>query len=213
MRSLTPLDNAIVHLDFALRTVFGPRPPPDRPSPALGVDAPEALSEADRRLSTGLMRVNHAGEICAQALYQGQAITARDPAVRRRMESASREENDHLAWCEERLRALEDRSSRLNPLWYLGSLAIGVAAGLAGDRWSLGFLAETERQVCRHLDGHLQRLPAADGASRAVVRQMRDDEAQHARLAEDAGAAELPEPVKGLMALASRVMTRTAYHL
>jgi 3-demethoxyubiquinol 3-hydroxylase len=157
------------------------------------------------------MRVNHSGEVAAQALYQGQALTARLDQVRDKMTEAAQEENDHLAWTEARVRELGGHLSYLNPVWYLGSFLIGAAAGAAGDRWSLGFVAETEHQVVAHLDRHLARLPAQDARSRAILEQMRVDEARHATVALEAGAAALPEPVKRLMGLASQVMTRTAY--
>jgi ubiquinone biosynthesis monooxygenase Coq7 len=159
------------------------------------------------------MRVNHVGEICAQALYAGQALTARLPEVRGAMERAAQEENDHLAWCEDRVRAMDSHLSVLNPLWYAGSFAIGAAAGLAGDRWSLGFVAETERQVVAHLEGHLERLPEADARSRAVLETMREDEEQHRAMALAAGGAELPAPVRGLMAAVSKLMTTAAYRV
>jgi ubiquinone biosynthesis monooxygenase Coq7 len=210
-RVYSDLDRLLGHLDQALRTVFGP-PPGTRPSPADAL--PEAaLSPAERTEAGRLMRVDHAGEICAQALYQGQALTARRAEVRAKLEQAAAEENDHLAWTEARVKALGTHTSYLNPLWYLGSFLIGAAAGLAGDKWSLGFLAETERQVVRHLENHLVRLPAADAKSRAILAQMKEDEAKHATTALEAGAAELPEPVKRLMRLASRVMTETAYYI
>ena len=157
------------------------------------------------------MRVNHSGEICAQALYSGQALVARDPVVRDALQSAAMEERDHLAWCRDRLADLNSRPSLLDPLWYAGSFAWGVASGLAGDRWSLGFLAETEDQVERHLDRHLDRLPSEDLCSRAIVAQMRDDENRHGRMGRAMGAAELPHAVKAAMRAASKVMTRTAY--
>jgi 3-demethoxyubiquinol 3-hydroxylase len=159
------------------------------------------------------MRVNHVGEVCAQALYQAQALTARTPELRTQMEQAAREEQDHLAWTEQRLRELNDRPSLLNPLWYAGAFAIGLAAGRAGDRWSLGFVVETERQVEEHLAGHLDRLPAADAASRAIVARMKDEEAGHARGAEAAGAQPLPRPVRWAMRAAAKVMTTTAHRL
>jgi ubiquinone biosynthesis monooxygenase Coq7 len=157
------------------------------------------------------MRINHSGEVAAQALYQGQALTARLPGVRDKMERAAEEENDHLVWCERRINELGSHKSYLNPFWYAGSFAIGALAGAAGDKWSLGFVAETERQVVRHLDEHLSRLPEHDQRSRAVLEQMKEDEGHHATVALEAGGAELPEPVKKLMSLTSRVMTRTAY--
>ncbi len=161
----------------------------------------------------GLMRVNHAGEIAAQGLYQGQAATARLDQVRESMEQAAEEENDHLAWCEERLSELGSRPSILNPLWYAGAFTIGATAGLIGDRWSLGFVAETERQVVRHLEDHLGRLPEGDERSKAILEQMRTDEKCHGKVAEEAGGAALPAPFRGLMGIVSRVMTRGAYRL
>ncbi len=171
------------------------------------------LSAAEKRLSGALMRVNHVGEVCAQALYQAQALTARTPALREQMAAAAREETDHLAWTEQRLRELGDRASWLNPLWYAGAFALGLAAGRAGDAWSLGFVVETERQVEQHLAGHLSRLPAGDAASRAIVAQMKDDEADHARTAERAGAATLPLPLRLAMRLAAKLMTTTAHRV
>ena len=170
-----------------------------------------ALDFQDKRLSGALMRVNHVGEVCAQALYAAQALTARSPELRAQMAKAARDETDHLAWTEQRLVELGDRPSLLNPLWYGGAFALGLLAGKAGDRWSLGFVVETERQVEQHLAGHLQRLPANDLASRAVVAQMRDDEAAHAAAAERAGGMPMPAPVRGLMRAAARLMTRTAH--
>lgn len=212
MRRYGILDQLVVTLDQALHTLAGPYATTGRPNPA---DAwPEAeLSPAERRHAAGLMRVDHAGEVCAQALYQGQALTARLDEVRGRMEQAAAEENDHLAWCAERLEELGSRTSLLNPFWYAGAFAIGAAAGLAGDRWSLGFVAETERQVVAHLEGHLRRLPPRDRRSRAILEQMKMDEGRHATGALEAGGTELPRPVRLLMRLASRVMTTVAYYL
>ncbi len=186
--------------------------PPRASRPVPGVPA-TALPEAQRRFAAGLMRVNHAGEVAAQGLYHGQALVARDPAVRRVLEQAAREETDHLAWCEQRLRELQDRPSRLHPFWYAGSFAIGVAAGLASDRVSLGFVAETERQVEQHLDSHLQQLPEEDARSRAILEHMRADEQGHGELARRAGGIPLPRAVQKAMQLASRVMTDTARHV
>jgi ubiquinone biosynthesis monooxygenase Coq7 len=211
-RHYTFLDQCCINVDHALRTVFGRPPVTERANPADAVEDTE-LSDTQRRLAAGLMRVNHAGEVSAQALYQGQALTARLADVRDSMERAAMEENDHLAWCEQRVHELGDHTSYLNPLWYSGSLAIGALAGLAGDKWSLGFVAETERQVVRHLDDHLQRLPAHDAKSRAIVAQMKQDEARHATTALQAGGAQLPAPVKKLMTLMSRVMTRAAFRI
>lgn len=203
------LDTLIVRADRALRTLFAPaatlRPVPGR-------ELPDAdLSAEERRHAAGLMRVNHAGEICAQALYEGQSLTARNPEARGALERAAWEEMEHLAWTERRIEELGGRKSLLNPLWYAGSYALGAAAGLIGDRWNLGFLAETEHQVVNHLEDHLGRLPSADGKSRAILEQMKEDEAKHATTAIVHGAAELPAPVRLGMKLASRVMTRTAY--
>lgn len=203
------LDSWIISIDQALRTLSGGAHAA-RPSPS----ADEALlSPADRKLSGALLRVDHVGEVCAQALYQAQALTARDPRLRAHMQSAAEQEVDHLAWTERRLEQLGARTSLLNPLWYAGSFGIGLAAGLAGDRWSLGFVVETERQVEQHLAGHLDRLPANDAPSRAIVEQMKMDEAEHATAAEQNGAASLPAPVRMAMRLAARVMTHTAHHI
>lgn len=210
-RSLTPLDLVLDQADRALRATLG-RPAARRANPA--GDAPVHLAdEAARRHAAGLMRINHAGEVAAQGLYHGQALTARRPGIRAAMEQAAREEGDHLAWCRDRLDELGDRPSLLAPLWYAGSVAIGALAGAAGDRWSLGFMAETERQVEGHLQDHLSRLPAEDDRSRAILQQMKVDEAEHARSALDAGAAELPLPVRLLMKLTAKVMTTTAYRV
>ena len=159
------------------------------------------------------MRVNHCGEVCAQALYQGQALTAKLPEVRQRMERAAQEENDHLDWCESRLKALDNRKSLLNPFWYAGSFLIGAAAGVAGDKWSLGFVAETEHQVEAHLESHLERLPSQDQKSRAVLEQMKTDEIHHAEMALEAGGAKLPAPIRLAMKLTSKLMTKSVYYL
>lgn len=209
-RNYSPFDHFIEGLDQALRTTFGPAPEPSRPNPA-DAEAEAELNSAERELAGRLMRINHAGEISAQALYQGQALTAHLPTVRDKMERAAVEENDHLAWTEERILELGTHTSLLAPLWYTGSFAIGALAGAAGDKWSLGFVVETERQVIRHLDSHLARLPAGDKKSRAILEQMRADEAQHATTALGAGAAELPQPVKQVMAQTSKVMTTAAW--
>lgn len=207
-RHLSALDRLVTHFDTALRTVFS-KHHAARPYPANIVET--SMSEQQRKHSAGLMRVNHTGEVCAQALYQGQAITARNKITAQQMRQSAQEENDHLAWCEQRLQELNSHTSYLNPLWYLGSLFIGIAAGIAGDRWNLGFVAETERQVVKHLDNHLQQLPQQDARSRAVVSQMCEDEAHHATVAQTAGAAELPEAIKILMSATSKLMTNTAY--
>jgi len=205
------MDRLILEFDRALRAIAGVTTPA-RPSPAQG--EPEAeLDEAERAHAAALMRVNHVGEVCAQALYQGQALTARDATARQALERAAREEQDHLAWSAARIRELGGRPSLLNPLWYAGSLAIGAFAGALGDRWNLAFLAETERQVEAHLSGHLDRLPPADERTRAVVEGMRADEAKHRASAVALGAAALPAGVAAAMRLASRVMTTVAYRV
>jgi 3-demethoxyubiquinol 3-hydroxylase len=203
------LDRLIIGFDKGLRAVFAPAQSL-RPVPGETISEPE-LSGPERELAAALMRVNHAGEICAQALYQGQALTARNSGARQALEQAAREETEHLAWTERRIDELGGRKSVLNPLWYAGSFAIGAAAGLLGDRWNLGFLAETERQVVAHLEGHLERLPAADRKSRAIVEQMRDDEARHATSASQQGGGELPRPARSAMRFSSKVMTGTAF--
>lgn len=203
------IDDLIIGFDRVLRTLAGPAQSL-RPCP--GEDLPHAeLGDTGRRLAAALMRVDHAGEICAQALYQGQAATARDSAAKAALEKAAQEETEHLAWTARRIEELGGHKSMLNPLWYAGSFAIGAAAGLLGDRWNLGFLAETERQVVRHLEGHLQRLPAEDLKSRAILAQMAEDEGRHATSAIKHGAAELPAPVRLAMQAASKVMTGTAF--
>lgn len=202
-------DRLIISFDRGLRTVFGPAKS-RRPVPGDGLTV-DALEDNERRHVAALMRVNHTGEICAQALYQGQALTARNAQVEEQLEQAAFEETEHLAWTESRIDELGGRKSLLNPVWYAGSFAIGAIAGALGDRWNLGFLAETERQVERHLKLHLQRLPAEDHKSRAILEQMKEDEARHATAALAGGAAELPDPVKLLMRLSSKVMTGVAY--
>jgi len=203
------LDRLITAFDNGLRTLLAPAHSA-RAVPGAALAEPEMTAPA-RQVAAALMRVNHTGEICAQALYQGQALTARNATARAALEQAAAEETDHLAWTAQRIEELGGRASLLNPLWYAGSFALGAAAGFLGDKWNLGFLAETERQVEGHLEGHLDRLPAQDEKSRAIVNEMKVDEARHARTAVDHGAAELPEPVKLAMKLGSRIMTRTAY--
>ncbi|WP_303909568.1 2-polyprenyl-3-methyl-6-methoxy-1,4-benzoquinone monooxygenase [Thiohalomonas denitrificans] len=210
MRNYTPLDRVLMNVDIGVRTLFGKPIVTDRPNPSDSESEGE-LNQAERELAGHLMRVNHAGEVSAQGLYQGQSLTARLPKVREEMERAALEENDHLEWCERRAREVGSHVSYLNPLWYAGSVTIGAIAGAAGDRWSLGFLAETERQVVRHLEGHLQRLPEHDRKSRAILEQMKEDEARHASMAKRAGGTELPFPLKTLMQFTSKLMTQTAY--
>ncbi|WP_225783800.1 2-polyprenyl-3-methyl-6-methoxy-1,4-benzoquinone monooxygenase [Xenophilus sp. Marseille-Q4582] len=207
-RSLDPLLEAA---DSALRTLFA-RPHASRPVPR-ATEPPAELGADERREAAALMRVNHVGEICAQALYTAQAAVTRDPALREQLLHAAHEETDHLAWTAQRLQELDDRPSLLNPLWYAGAFGLGLLAGRLGDPLSLGFVAETERQVEAHLDSHLSRLPEGDGASRAIVAQMKEDEARHARWALEEGAAELPAPAKRLMRAAARVMTTVAHRV
>jgi ubiquinone biosynthesis monooxygenase Coq7 len=208
---MSGLDALILHVDRALRTVAGVHRA-ERASPATGV--PEGALDAEARAeAAALMRVNHVGEVCAQALYQGQALTAREPGNRRALESAALEEQDHLVWSAQRIDELGGRPSLLNPLWYGGALALGAAAGALGDRWSLAFLAETERQVEEHLSGHLERLPAEDRRTRAVVEAMREDEARHRASAIALGAADLPAPLKLGMRAMAKVMTTIAHRL
>ncbi len=205
------IDNAIVEFDKALRTVFAPA---QSVRPVPGEELPEAdLAEDERRHAAALMRINHVGEICAQALYQGQSMMSRDPAIRDALRQASREETEHLAWTERRIAELGGRKSLLNPVWYSGALALGLFAGRFGDRWNLGFLAETERQVENHLKGHLDMLPEHDHKSRAIVEQMKSDEIEHAETALSMGAHELPAPLKGAMRLASKLMTTLTYRI
>lgn len=205
------IDFAVIAADRVLKTLAG-RHVPERGSPAESVPGVQ-LEESQRAHAAGLMRVNHAGEVCAQALYEGQALVARDAGVRDALLAAAREEEDHLAWCGDRLRELDSRPSLLNPLWYGVSFALGAATGLMGDRISLGFVAATEDQVCRHLDRHMNELPSDDARSRAIVSQMRDDEARHGTAALEAGGTAFPQPVKDAMTLVSGVMTATAYRV
>jgi ubiquinone biosynthesis monooxygenase Coq7 len=204
-----PLEHWLGEVQGGLNTLFA-RPLAQRPDPGAGLP-PAELDEAGRRHAAGLMRVNHTGEVCAQALYCGQAAVARDPAVRAQLLAAAQEETDHLAWCAARLEALDSHPSRLNPLWYAGSYAIGVLAGLRGDGWNLGFVVETERQVEAHLDEHLATLPPGDEASRRILETMKADEARHADHAEAAGARRLPWPIPQAMAATSALMKRVAY--
>ena len=207
----TPMDNLINAADKALRTLFA-NPRASRPCPTVA-DQATALSAPEKALSAGLMRVNHVGEVCAQALYAAQALGTRDPALRRHFQAASQEEGDHLAWTRQRLDELGARPSLLNPLWYAGAFGLGLIAGRLGDKTSLGFVVETERQVEAHLASHLERLPAGDHESRAIVSQMKIEEARHAREAATAGAAELPALVKAAMGAAAKVMTSTARYI
>jgi ubiquinone biosynthesis monooxygenase Coq7 len=211
-RNYTRVDRLIASIDEALRISTGEAPAPFRENPAGDLAAAE-LSEDDRRHVAGLMRINHTGEICAQALYAGQAATAHDDATREAMQLAADEEIDHLSWCEDRLKELDSHPSILNPFWYAGSFAIGAVAGIAGDDWSLGFVKETENQVEAHLEDHLERLPEGDARSQAILDQMKEDEAKHARMAEDAGARELPPPIRRAMTITADLMKSLVYRI
>ena len=207
----SPLDRLLISFDTAVRTVWAEHSAA-RPCPQAKEEGAE-LTDAEKKAAAALMRVNHVGEVCAQALYASQAWGTKDPVLKAQFDAAAREETDHLAWTEQRLRELGGRTSLLNPLWYAGAFGIGLLAARAGDRVSLGFVVETERQVEDHLNSHMDRLPAGDQRSRAIVAQMRDDEIEHADAALKAGGAPLPAPVRGLMRLAAKVMTTTAHYL
>lgn len=209
---LTFIDQCLLQFDQALRTCVPGASSPDRETPAKGIEDNE-LSKEEKRHAAGLMRINHTGEVCAQALYAGQASTAKLEKVRESMEHAAAEEVDHLAWCEQRLQELDSQPSILNPVWYGLSFGMGALAGLAGDKWSLGFVAETERQVCDHLQEHMERLPENDEKSKAVLSQMIIDEKQHGEAASLAGGVDLPAPFKQAMTSMSQVMKKTTYHL
>ncbi|CAN5302543.1 2-polyprenyl-3-methyl-6-methoxy-1,4-benzoquinone monooxygenase [soil metagenome] len=209
IRSYSPLDSLLISLDQGIRTLLHTARS-ERANPAVTV-IENSLTQTQKQLSAALMRVNHTGEVCAQALYQGQAFTAADPRVRDKLAQSAIEENDHLLWCQTRIKELGGHTSYLNPLWYMGSLVIGVIAGKLGDGWSLGFLAETEYQVTHHLEKHLQQLPVADQKSQVIIQQMRLDEMQHAQTAETMGALPLPEGVKWAMQCLSKIMTTTVY--
>jgi ubiquinone biosynthesis monooxygenase Coq7 len=211
-RHYTPIDRIIAAIDEGLRVSTGEAPEPFRANPAGELETVE-LDEQQRAHAAGLMRINHTGEVCAQALYAGQAATARDDATREAMRQAAEEEIDHLSWCEDRLKELDSRPSLLNPFWYAGSFAIGAVAGIAGDDWSLGFVRETENQVEAHLADHLDRLPEGDARSQAILDQMKVDEAKHARMAEEAGARDLPEGIRKAMAFTAGIMKALAYRV
>ncbi len=206
------LDRLIIELDKGLKTLAA-NAHSIRPHPDQNIAPTTELSADDKRHAGALMRINHCGEVCAQALYNGQALTAKNPETVRALEHASKEETEHLAWCEKRIHELGGRTSLLNPIWYAGSFTLGAIAGALGDKWNLGFLAETERQVGAHLNRHLDELPTADNKSRAILEQMKTDEAEHAATAIHLGGAELPSPVKAAMQAMSKVMTSTTYHL
>lgn len=211
-RDLSPLDRLLSGINSALTTVAGPPTRPTRENPA--GDLPEAqLTDDEKSHAAGLMRVNHAGEVAAQGLYQGHAAASRDPSIEQQMRHAAEEELDHLGWCEQRLDELGSRPSILGPVWYAGAFVLGAASGALGDRWALGIVEETERQVSEHLTSHLDRLPESDTRSRAIVLQMRDEEEAHSENARAAGASELPDSVKNLMRLTAKIMTSTAYRM
>ena len=211
MRNYNALDHFLFHIDRGLRTVFAKPNMKTAPSPADKINTSPELNRSEQQLSARLMRVNHAGEIAAQGLYHGQALTAQDEKIKQQMHNCAEEEQAHLNWCEQRLAELNDRPSALTPVWYLGSYTIGAATGMLGDKWSLGFISETEKQVVQHLDEHLSRLPEQDQKSREILLKMREEEAMHDKTAQDAGAYELPKPAKLAMHAVSKIMTRTAY--
>jgi len=211
MRNYSALDHFLFHVDRGLRTMFAKPNIKSDPSPADQIHVNIELNSTEKELSARLMRINHAGEIAAQGLYHGQALTARDEKIKQQMYNCAQEEQAHLNWCEKRLTELDDHTSALTPVWYLGSYAIGAATGMLGDKWSLGFISETEKQVVQHIDEHLTRLPEQDQKSREILLKMREDEALHDKTAQDAGAHELPKPVKLAMNTVSKVMTGTAY--
>lgn len=212
-RHFSLLDKLVCEADKALRTLTAGSQPHARATPKPAADSGTPLSDSEKRLSAALMRVNHTGEVCAQALYQGQALTAKLPEIRKEMQTAAEEEQDHLAWCEERVRQLGSQTSLLNPIWYGMSFSIGAVAGLVSDKVSLGFVAATEDQVCKHLSEHLNRLPEHDDESRVIVEQMLEDEAKHAQTALNAGGYPFPAPVKWGMTAMSKLMTETSYHI
>ena len=209
---MSPIDRIIIEFDTALRSVVGGANA-QRPTPGSESGTNLTLDAAERKHAAGLMRVNHVGEVCAQALYQSQKLVARNPQIQEMLEHSGQEEMDHLAWCETRLKELGSHTSYLNPFWYAGSFVIGLVAGLAGDKWSLGFVAETEKQVENHLESHLKKLPEEDHRSRAIVDQMRMDEIDHGQAALHAGGVALPEPIQKIMQAMSKVMTATAYKI
>ncbi len=211
MRNYSTIDNFICHVDRGIRTMFAKPNFKSNPSPADKLDNNEVLDKPKQQLSARLMRVNHAGEIAAQGLYHGQALTAKNEKVKQQMEISAQEEEAHLAWCEKRLTELDHQPSALTPLWYLGSYAIGATTGMLGDKWSLGFISETEKQVVQHIDKHLSRLPEEDKKSKEILLKMREDEERHDKTAQAAGAHALPQVVKSLMNATSKIMTKTAY--
>ena len=211
-RNLTTVDRLLTKVDNLLRTAAGSSIHTARENPARHIDD-KPMSATEKSHAAALMRINHAGEVAAQGLYQGHAAITHNPSIKNHMQCAADEERDHLAWCEQRLKELDSRPSHLNPVWYGGAFAIGAASGILGDRWSLGFIEETERQVVQHLTEHLDRLPANDEKSRAIIHKMRDEEALHGANAKDAGASDLPVPVRRFMRFTAKIMTGTAYWL
>jgi len=214
MRKLSKLDHLLKNSDDILRTVSGSSQHAQRPSPAQNQNSsPTQLSEKKRKHIAALMRINHTGEVCAQALYKGQALSAKTDDVKESMEAAAKEEEDHLVWCEQRIKELDDHVSYLNPFWYAMSFSLGAFAGAMGDRWSLGFVKETEDQVCKHLEEHLDQIPLDDTATRSILIQMKKDEAKHAHMAKEEGARELPQNLKNTMAIVSKFMTKSTYYI
>ena len=211
MRHYSPLDRFLSHVDRGVRTLLAKPVLKSEPSPADTVESDIELTNEEKQLSARLMRVNHAGEMAAQGLYHGHGLTTRDENIKQQMHNSAQEEQAHLNWCKKRLAELDGHPSILDPIWYLGSYAIGADTGVLGDRWSLGFVSETEKQVVQHLDKHLSRLPEHDQKSRKVLLKMREDEARHDKSAQAAGAYELPKPAKALMNAASKVMTKSSY--
>jgi len=211
MRNLNASDQIISQIDNGLRTLFSKRNTRTSISPADNVDSQTKLSVQDKKISARLMRINHAGEIAAQGLYYGHASVAKDASIKQKFMQSAKEEESHLSWCVKRLDELQDRPSMLSPVWYLGSYAMGAAVGILGDKWSLGFVSETEKQVVKHLDKHLERLPVNDNKSREILLQMREEEILHDKKAQDAGAYELPQPAKVMMTAISKIMTKTSY--
>lgn len=212
-RTYTKTDRFFIHFDKAVRTLLAKPATTERPYPAENIAESEDLSDQEKKHHARLMRINHTGEVCAQALYQGQALTAKLPAVRDQMERAANEENDHLDWCKKRITELDNRTSFLNPFWFASSYAIGSVAGLVGDKWSLGFVAETERQVEKHLQSHLNQIPSKDHRTRMIIEKMKEDEIHHAEIAISAGGKKLPLPLRLGMKLTAKIMTKTVYYL
>ena len=214
MRTFSLFDNLISEVDQSLRTVFATAPTTERPYPAKNITEAAPLTEDEKKLSAQLMRINHAGEVAAQGLYRGQALSAKQDDIREQMERSAMEENDHLHWCETRIKQLDSHKSYLNPFWYWGSFSIGALAGLAGDKWSLGFVKETEDQVVRHLESHINKLPAKDLPAMTILQKMKEDEQHHADIALKAGSAKLPWPIRKItMPMSAKIMTSLSKHI